>query len=84
MLTSHSYSQRNKIEKTYKYNHRCLKPELRKSDLSCRRNLANDLRSKLSSHFERLCLALLQVGWLLDWGSLAGCWVGKLIGNTIG
>ena len=28
----------------------------------CRRNLSNDLRSKLSSHFERLCLALLQVG----------------------
>ena len=29
-----------------------------------RRNLTNDLKSKLSSHFERLCLALLQAGLL--------------------
>jgi len=57
VLTSHSYSQRNKIEKTYKYNHR--------------RNLANDLRSKLSSHFERLCLALIQSS---VWKACAGWW----------
>ena len=62
IMSTHSAKQRNKIEKTYKYNHRRVRKVLGLTFLQVIfvQNLTHDLKNKLHSHFETLCIGLIQ------------------------